>query len=102
MPVLKELKGQINAFWFDCDHPEVTANKVSFSQIGSCDVQSNPTRQASMILVRQPEVRKNPYTGEPMRIESTGFPPGAVDKKVFKKWITDFIPDFSIKIQSQD
>mmetsp|Transcript_3358 Transcript_3358/g.5611 ORF Transcript_3358/g.5611 Transcript_3358/m.5611 type:complete len:136 (-) Transcript_3358:1630-2037(-) len=51
--------------------------------------------------MRQPEVKKNPYTGEPMKMEAVGFPNGSVDKKGFRKWLVDFMPNFTLKIQSK-
>jgi hypothetical protein len=100
LPVMQELKGYVNFFAFDCQHPAVLNGTASFSQVFACDSDRNQARQPSLMLVRQPEVRKNPYTGEPMQIESTNFPSGGIDKKSFKKWLLDFLPDFSLKIQS--
>jgi hypothetical protein len=37
-----------------------------------------------MIMVRHPEIKKNPYTGEKMMMESKGFPSGHIDKRGFK------------------
>jgi len=54
-----------------------------------------------MTLYRQPEMKKNPYTGEPMAAEGKQFPQANINPSIFKKWIKDFIPDYSIKITSK-
>ena len=54
-----------------------------------------------MTLYRQPEMKKNPYTGEPMQPEAKQFPNSNINPGIFKKWIKDFIPDYSIKINSK-
>ena len=54
-----------------------------------------------MTLYRQPEMKKNPYTGEPMAPEGKQFPQANINPSIFKKWIKDFIPDYSIKITSK-
>jgi len=33
LPVMKELKGYVNFFIFDCQHPDVLDSKVTFQQI---------------------------------------------------------------------
>lgn len=52
----------------------------------------------SLVMIRQPELKKNPYTGEPMLHEQQAFPQGAIDVSKFKTWIKKFLPDYSHKI----
>ena len=52
-----------------------------------------------MAVVVPPEVEKNPYTGEPMKRSIVSFPPNQpINKAVFKKWIGDQLPDYSLKV----
>lgn len=50
-------------------------------------------------MIRQPEMRVNPYTGKPMGMEQSTFPQGAIDQKIYKNWVKKFMPDFSHKVQ---
>jgi hypothetical protein len=55
----------------------------------------------SLVMIRQPEMRINPYTGKPMQMESSMFPQGGIDQKIFKNWVKKFLPDFSHKLNNK-
>ena len=49
-------------------------------------------------MVRQPEMKVNPYTGKDMQHEFQSFPQGAIDVNKYKTWIKKFLPDYTHKI----
>ena len=63
MPVLKELKGYLRVYMWDCSHPKIKKGELEWSQKHVCDVERNPQKMPSLMLLRQPETRINPYTG---------------------------------------
>lgn len=99
LPSMKDLKGYVKFHAFDCNHPQREGSDISFLQ--SCDVEKNPEKMPSLVMIRQPEMRVNPYTGKPMQMESSTFPQGAIDKKIFKNWVSKFLPDFSHKVSKK-
>ena len=54
-------------------------------------------------MVVPPEVKLNPYTGEPMQINIVKFHQQGVliEKTHLKKWITSNMPDYSVRISSR-
>ena len=49
-------------------------------------------------MIRQPEMKVNPYTGKPMQHESQSYPQGAIDVSKFKTWVKKFLPDYTHSI----
>ena len=72
LPSMKDLKGYVNFHAFDCQHPEREKTQMSFLQ--SCDTEKNPQKMPSLVMIRQPEMKINPYTGKEMQMESSTFP----------------------------
>jgi hypothetical protein len=72
LPSMKDLKGYVNFHTFDCQHPQREGTQMSFLQ--SCDEERNPQKMPSLVMVRQPEMKVNPYTGKAMQMESSTFP----------------------------
>ena len=64
LPSMKDLKGYVRFHVFDCQHPEMENSNLSFMQ--SCDVERNPQKMPNLVMIRQPEMKVNPYTGKPM------------------------------------
>lgn len=71
LPSMNDLKGYLNFYMFDCDHP-LASEETTFGLAGkqSCDVENNPQFMPSLVMIRQPEIKVNPYTGKPMQHES--------------------------------
>lgn len=74
VPILTELKGYLRTYMLDCSHPRVKEMRKekhdtynSFMK-GVCD-KKNKERQPSIVIYKQPELRRNPYTGEKMKTE---------------------------------
>lgn len=42
MPVLKELRGYLRVYIWDCSHPKIAKGEVEFGQKHVCDVAKNP------------------------------------------------------------
>jgi hypothetical protein len=102
MPVLKDMNGMIDVRVFDCAHPTIKemGDKIQSNNLAACDWSRNEQHAPSMMLFRNPEVKKNPYTGEPMQLEAKQFPNAQISLGILKNWIKDFMPDYSIKINS--
>jgi len=64
---------------------------------------SNTLKLSNFYLVVPPEVKLNPYTGEPMQIKIVKFQQQGVliEKAHLKKWITSNMPDYSVRISSR-
>lgn len=103
MPVLKDMNGMVDVRLFDCAHPRVQemGKDIDKSALQACDINRNQGRAPSMTLFRNPETKKNPYTGEPMQIEAKQFPNAQISSAIFRNWLKDFLPDYSIKINSK-
>jgi hypothetical protein len=104
LPVLKEIVGLINAQVYDCAHPYIRDGidwETYHGPFFACNFEHNTQHAPSMTLYRQPELKKNPYTGDTMQPEAKQFPNSQINPGIFKKWIKDFIPDYSIKITSR-
>lgn len=75
-PVIKEMKGLIQAIVFDCSHPiagkEESAKRWSW--LGVCSPTINPEGMPNLQKVIPPELKKNPYTGKPMQKSVQQFP----------------------------
>lgn len=98
LPTAKEMKGYFDFYMFQCEH-ESNVNSANFQ---GCNREINPNMSPMMAAVVPPEIEKNPYTGEQMQSQIVSFPNNRpIDKKVFKKWIGDFIPDYSLKLKSK-
>jgi len=71
LPVLKEINGLVNAKLYDCAHPFLKALdwETYSGPFFACNFGANQGRAPSMTLYRQPELKKNPYTGEAMKPE---------------------------------
>lgn len=63
VPVLKELRGYLKVYLWDCSHPKIKKGEVEFAQNKVCDVENNAQKMPSLMLLRQPESKINPYTG---------------------------------------
>lgn len=64
---------------------------------------SNTHKLSEFYLVVPPEVKLNPYTGEPIQIKTVKFHQQDVliEKAHLKKWITSNMPDYSVRISSK-
>lgn len=77
-PGFKELKGFAKFYAFDCQFPAIKNKKGTKLEpnFANCE-QEKPT--PSLVLFKQPEMRKNPYTGETMKKEQMAFPQGQIN-----------------------
>ena len=92
LPVLKELKGFLKVQVYDCEHPDVQNRISRFEQDIVCDYYLNKERFPSFLLVSA-----DPDGG---KLKKESFPKGNITEFKFKKWIVDFIPDFSVRMNS--
>lgn len=103
-PISKELKGHAKFYVWDCDHPELPplrqrGDKIMQFMMACGD--HNQNRVPSFLLLRQPERKINPYTGEAMRKEMKQYSENGIDSRLFKKWVSDNLSDFTSKIYSK-
>lgn len=103
LPALKDFRGYVDVFAFDCQHPLLkNANEQVLQQFQSCEPR-NTQKLSLFYLVVPPEVKINPYTGDLMQKQIVEFRQQDVqmDKNAIKKWIQQNMPDYSIKISSK-
>ena len=105
LPVIKELRGLIQVYVFDCSHP-LTSNEEAakrWTWFGVCKPDLNPQGMPNLQKVVPPELKKNPYTGKPMQKTIQQFPEGGqINVAILKDWLTRDMPDYTIKIKSRE
>lgn len=63
------MKGYMKVFAFDCKSPDIDNKKFP-----TCFEENNPRKMPMFNLVVPPEVKLNPYTGQPMQKRFVNFP----------------------------
>ena len=96
LPMMAEMKGYMKVFVVDCKSPAIDINKFP-----TCKKENNPNMLPMFNLVVPPEVKVNPYTGQPMKPRMVAFPQNTqINKHILKKWASGHLPDYTIKIES--
>jgi len=60
----------------------------------------NENKIPALMLYKEPEQRKNPYTGEPMKKQFIQYQERGIDIQMFKKWVTNNLSDFTHQIKN--
>lgn len=68
-PVIRDMRGLIDVIIFDCMHPLVTIQKMGWASV--CKTDTNPHGMPNLQKIIPPQLKKNPYTGEPMQKAAT-------------------------------
>lgn len=107
LPVLKDLKGYMKYVFFDCAHPRVKEmaeeehkNYVRYLK-GSCQEDTNPEKNTQFYVYRQPELKKNPYTGEKMKVNMIPYREPQINPQSFKKYMMGCLSDYTIKVETE-
>jgi len=94
------MRGLIEVIVFDCMHPLVTIKKMGWVSI--CNTESNPQGMPNLQKIIPPQLKTNPYTGEPMQKQVIQFPEGGqINQQILKDYLTKDVPDYTIKIKSK-
>lgn len=99
LPALREVKGYVKVFAFDCVHPTMTAERLQM--FPACDSTRNVDDIPVFNLMVPPVIRVNPYTGKPMQKQMLGFQEGQqIGKNIFKKWVLSNMPDYTHSVKT--
>eukprot|EP00347_Sterkiella_histriomuscorum_P011459 403372372 len=92
-PLLDEMKHYCSWYAFDCNDEDIKASK----RFNVCE---NPEHTPFFQLMKPPELKLNPYTKQPMKMESIPFNEREVTLQKVKSFILSNLPDYSTKIET--
>ncbi|CDW85441.1 UNKNOWN [Stylonychia lemnae] len=92
-PILEELKNYCQWYAYDCHEPEVKDSK----KFKMCE---NEDHTPFLQLFKPPEMKLNPYTNQPMKMQAVQYTEGQITVPSLKTFILNNLPDYSFKIDS--